>query len=688
MATTAAARTSRVGAMPMSDYNAIGANTSFVTRGAAVESAVDAHASRVLRTRSPPEAFIDPSLGPYVTATLRGAIAEFGNGRGLISSRLGFDIDLSVTDLPQFDSLVELLEENCSMESDIAKDVLQQIFFSVRTGSVNNFGDTLKQPIVDDENSNVPVEQEPSYILGERDDNIFDHTSGAAFGTLVIPEDQNDSIDVIGAMLTSTRLDESETPHASLRDLYGSEYLDSPVGNMSEGDAMPSFLLDEDEEPLKGENEHAIDNRALVSGFSLFEEEASPYPERKQTSSIPSVPTVTPLKANSLIPVDLLGVLDDPTTPRRVSLEVSLTHEAQSNESSTKDEKQHSFSSKRNSKKKKSKAAGQDLAASLFCSSRPRSSSMNIPEIRSPKLRSMSCSVVGSHTMGSPYTGISPLLRQQIESASQLLLSMNSDLSEEAAMEAAFLSNGDVNIAQYAIDEAVSAPPVCRHMLHSACYRSDCQFSHDVEGHTCLFWLRGRCGKGEQCKFLHGLSENLLEGMNKDFLQGHHENVDRHASFSLDSSTNTAVPLSSSQPIPIKTSNLLEHNMKSAGSGSFREKGSISFLSSSYDPAPGLTSSVVGSPFPISLSMPKQHNLHHASSLASRTSEQSGFETDGSSFGSEAHKKHSGQKALNINNDARYTMNQETSSALAGTGGIGKAVADSPNLLNIHSHII
>jgi len=682
MATTAA-RTSRVGAMPMSDYNAIGANTSFVTRGAAVESAVDAHASRVLRTRSPPEAFIDPSLGPYVTSTLRGAIAEFGNGRSLISSRLGFDIDLSVADLPQFDSLVELLEENCSMESDIAKYVLQQIFFSVRTGSVNNFGNTLKQPIVDGEHSNVSVEQEPSYISGERDDNIFDHTSGAAFGTLVVPEDHNDSIDVIGAMLTSTRLDESETPQASLRDLYGSEYLDSPVGNMSEGDAMPSFLLDEDEEPLTGENDN-IDNRGLVSGFSLFEEETSPYLERKQISSIPSVPTVTPLKANSLIPVDLLGVLDDPTTPRRVSLEVSLTHEAQSNESSTKYEKQHSFNSKRSSKKKKSKAAGQDLAASLFCSSRPRSSSMSIPEIRSPKLRSMSCSVVGSRKMVSSYTGISPLLRQQIESASQLLLSMNSDLSDEAAMEAAFLSNGDVNIAQYAIDEAVSAPPVCRHMLHSACYRSDCQFSHDVEGHTCLFWLRGRCGKGELCRFLHGLSENLLEGMNKDFLQGHRKNVDRHASFSLDSTANTAVPLSSSQPIPIKTGNLLEHNMKSTGSGSFREKGSISFLSSSYDPAPGLTSSFVGSPFPFSLSMPKQHNLHHASSLASRTSEQSGFETDGSSFGSEGHKK---QSALNINNDARYTMSQETSSALAGTGGIGKAVADSPNLLNNHSHI-
>jgi len=35
-----------------------------------------------------------------------------------------------------------------------------------------------------------------------------------------------------------------------------------------------------------------------------------------------------------------------------------------------------------------------------------------------------------------------------------------------------------------------------------------------VEGHTCLFWLRGRCTKlGSVCKFLHGFHPKLKEGI-------------------------------------------------------------------------------------------------------------------------------------------------------------------------------
>jgi hypothetical protein len=87
---------------------------------------------------------------------------------------------------------------------------------------------------------------------------------------------------------------------------------------------------------------------------------------------------------------------------------------------------------------------------------------------------------------------------------------MNQDLSEESATEAALLANADFNIAHYLVDTAMTAPPICRHLLHEGCYRSDCQFSHDVEGHTCLFWIRGRCGKGSSCRFLHGFNEKLL----------------------------------------------------------------------------------------------------------------------------------------------------------------------------------
>lgn len=96
----------------------------------------------------------------------------------------------------------------------------------------------------------------------------------------------------------------------------------------------------------------------------------------------------------------------------------------------------------------------------------------------------------------------------------EMLLSMNADLSEEAALAAAMESpQADVNVAQYLIDCVLAAPPVCRHLLQNGCYRSDCQFSHDIDNHTCLFWLKGRCGKGTQCRFLHGFDPRLLHGI-------------------------------------------------------------------------------------------------------------------------------------------------------------------------------
>ena len=101
----------------------------------------------------------------------------------------------------------------------------------------------------------------------------------------------------------------------------------------------------------------------------------------------------------------------------------------------------------------------------------------------------------------------------EIEQTTQLLLSIHVDLSYEAVSAASVLAQADVNLALHAIEQALSAPPVCRHMLHDGCYRSDCHFSHEIDTHTCSFWMRGRCGKGSSCKFLHGFAECLLEGV-------------------------------------------------------------------------------------------------------------------------------------------------------------------------------
>ena len=60
-------------------------------------------------------------------------------------------------------------------------------------------------------------------------------------------------------------------------------------------------------------------------------------------------------------------------------------------------------------------------------------------------------------------------------------------------------------IAYSLIVQAQQAPPVCRHFItHGKCYRKDCQFSHNANETTCLFWMRGHCNKRTECHFLHG----------------------------------------------------------------------------------------------------------------------------------------------------------------------------------------
>ncbi|GAX10006.1 hypothetical protein FisN_25Lh146 [Fistulifera solaris] len=135
-----------------------------------------------------------------------------------------------------------------------------------------------------------------------------------------------------------------------------------------------------------------------------------------------------------------------------------------------------------------------DLAAALFRPSRSRQSS--IDETAAFATENANVSV--------PDPFIEP---EQYESTASMLLSMNVDLSHEAAYEAAVLAQADIGTAQYVVNAAMTAPPICRHLLQSGCYRSDCQFSHNIASHTCIFWIRGRCGKGETCRFLHGFHE-------------------------------------------------------------------------------------------------------------------------------------------------------------------------------------
>jgi len=91
------------------------------------------------------------------------------------------------------------------------------------------------------------------------------------------------------------------------------------------------------------------------------------------------------------------------------------------------------------------------------------------------------------------------------------------EMSEQSAASALEVSDHCPVLARLVVEQALNLPPVCRHLLGDGCYRSDCSFSHDVEGHTCLFWLRGRCGKGAmRCRFLHGFANNVIKAARSD----------------------------------------------------------------------------------------------------------------------------------------------------------------------------
>jgi hypothetical protein len=403
-----------------------------VSNSAAVESAIDAYATRVLASKSPPEAFVDTSLGPYVTALLRCADLQDQEG---------------VTSLSEFESLVELLEDQCSMLPEDAESAIKSIANAVCTGAVPGSPQLYREkaPYMD------------SFNLG-----------------------------FLGSALQQAREEEST--------------------------AIVTPSKPPESVPLDTYTPHAAGG--------------------------PS-----PLKPHNLIPVDLLGALDDPSPHfSRKSTHAVFQEEKQQQEQQARDVEFPTLGAaaaapvaKKNDKaggrkKASKKHADKDLAAALFRPSRVRQNS--IAEEDSPNLKPTTPPVPERVSRNQYY-------QQQLDSSVEILLSMSPDLSEEAATEASRMAKTDFNIAQHIVDTALSAPPVCRHMLHDGCYRSDCQFSHDVEGHTCVFWLRGRCGKGSSCKFLHGFNDKILDGIKIPVTT-----VSKAAS----SMVSASIPISSSMP--------------------------------------------------------------------------------------------------------------------------------------------
>jgi len=404
----------------------------------ATESSIDAYATRILETMSPLEgSSIDDSLGPYVTSLLRCA-----------------DIQdkYQVTNLLEFESLLELLEDQSNMDKKTASDCIIMIADVVVTG-VLPFS----------ERAIVPSRGPSGLYTGGGLDSFLSMKShlpetapgnidNSVGGSSPLKPDNLIPIDLMGA------LDDPSPNHS-----------DQMCNNLSPTNQVYQFQIP----PGKTLQQQHILNQQL-------------YPQLQDTHDVNQ-----PSQTDEDFPP--LG------TPPEKTKKLKLGGSKKSSHSKT---QQHS---------------DKDLAATLFRPARPRQNSIESEDATSSHQQRSRGSSIASTTMTSYLddgNGSNNIyLQQQLNSCVEILLSMNLDLSEEAAYQAGLLANTDFNLAQHIIDSALTAPPICRHMLHEGCYRSDCTYSHDVDGHTCTFWIRGRCGKGNTCKFFHGFHEKLLNAI-------------------------------------------------------------------------------------------------------------------------------------------------------------------------------
>lgn len=530
--------------------------------GPAFESAVASYASRVLKKKCPPQSAVDASVGPYVTSTLRSALQAEGISTDWTTGAVVLET------LPDYDSLMELLEEHCNMSAGVAKSALKSIVKALMTGVFD-----------DDENRASSTYGSLGSSNGFSASDGFPGGHGRNYRSLSMGTENDFGGRRFRSFSMGAYDDLSQIGANSSVSSFG-EFLNNAEADQNRGYAQasmieeePSFLFEEDEVP----------SQPIVEQASIFYENAASNSntnteEKMNCTSLPQ--SVTPLKPDRLIPVDLLGFMDgsfsNDEQKTETFAESQVESKASSKEASTLAEptepstqttqppklqeecaNSDEISSRAGNRKKKTRRKDMDLAASLF--TRPRSRSLHDID-KSPKLKPMAppTSAMGFPSLNNASASaimnnsIPALFEKQLDSAVQILMAMNYDICEEVAYEAASVSNADVNVAQHVIDGAFSAPPVCRHMLNGGCYRSDCQFSHDIDGHTCLFWLKGRCGKGEKCRFMHGFSQKSLDGVNVEFLKTQGA-----------SKGNQCIPPQSSTGTTnaIKTTNLVQHNM-------------------------------------------------------------------------------------------------------------------------------
>ncbi|KAL7581627.1 hypothetical protein ACA910_022179 [Epithemia clementina (nom. ined.)] len=485
------------------------------TRRAKNSKEIDVYAQGVLESRvasSLPAP--DDSLGSYVSSSLRSSALEYDN----------------IKEMPDFESLVELVQEHCACSESEAIESLEAIAMAVRTNQI---------PIIEGTGKNTP-------------DNDFNHSMTQHVTTSRSGDNPQQSV-----------LEDDEAAYGGQQHEYGStkekkKQLASPLHADSLIPVDLMGALDDPSTPKHFRNvssSHtgpASATAAAAENFHMMSSNVS------QSAALPHYHQQPQQQRYQL--ANSASTANESAFPP-----LSATASAPSTTTNKKKAPKRSGSSGAKPQK------AEDLAAALFVPSNSRSRQSSIDETAAVNLPSQQQSsptltpstqqqsipaAAAAMNQNSTYNEVDYyyLEEQQYASVIEILLSMNVDISEEAAAAATQMAQADVNIAQYLIDSVVAAPPICRHLLNNGCYRSDCQFSHNLNGSTCMFWLRGRCGKGPTCRFLHGFSPQLLEGLmtQQQQLMYNQQQQPQHAhsssSISLDNSAAaTAFPLQHQQ---------------------------------------------------------------------------------------------------------------------------------------------
>lgn len=465
------------------------------------EASVDAYAKQVLEDASPSEEIADLDYLPsYITGLLR---AEHGP-EGDVAATM--ETLVNVRDLPDYDSLLELLQEHCSMARQEAHVCLEKISKAVLT-------------------STVPVEFLYAYPSS---------TTGAhqTLSSFVNSTSVTNASPVLGPFGSSA----SSNNGSSALKLLAAVNVEETVATTNHYEA-----------PRSDRNVNGVISSLHDDTTTTMV--ATPGGESVATS------VISPAQANNLIPVDLLGAIDSEDadasgiTPaaslpgQRLYCSGNSNQYANYNNSSSSNkiiqDRNDAFgiseqtTASQNSLEEAfpslSAAAASRMSKRASRSSRSRQSSIDessVSENSSKKVSPHLEPQIAPHKqLQQKYyyldesSAVSTDPTAMLQTTFDILVHMNPDMGQDAIFQAATMAGSDPGVAQYLMDCAMTAPPVCRHLLNNGCYRSDCSFSHDLEGHTCVFWLRGRCGKGSACQFLHGYNEKWLQKLGEDQLQ-------------------------------------------------------------------------------------------------------------------------------------------------------------------------